>query len=135
MEQKQQWGALVLRLVLGVTFLVHGLAKFQGGIGQVAGWFESMGIPGFLATVVAAIELVGGIALILGFGTRIASLFLSIILVVATFKVKWAAGFMGNGQMAGYELDLSLLAIAIYLALNGSSFLAVDSLFGKKAKE
>lgn len=85
----------------------HGVAKFQGGIGNIAGWFQSIGIPGSMAYVVATIELVGGIALILGLGTRIVSAILAIILLIATFKVKLAVGFLGNGQMAGYELDLA----------------------------
>lgn len=127
-------GALILRVVLGITFLAHGVYKYQGGIGNIVGWFESIGIPGYMAYVVATIELVGGIALILGFGTRITSALLAIILLVATFKVKLAVGFFGNGQMAGYELDLSMLGIAIYLCLTGSHLLSIDSLFKKDRK-
>jgi putative oxidoreductase len=51
-------------------------------------------------------ETVGGIALILGLGTRIVSALLVVILLVATLKGKLTVGFFGNGQMAGYELDL-----------------------------
>ena len=39
-------GALVLRVVLGITFFIHGLAKFQGGIENTVGWFASIGLPG-----------------------------------------------------------------------------------------
>ncbi|WP_240703084.1 DoxX family protein [Cohnella luojiensis] len=127
-------GALILRVLLGITFFAHGVDKYQAGIGNIAGWFESIGIPGFMAYVVASIELIGGIALILGFGTRIVSALLAIILLVATFKVKLAVGFFGNGQMAGYELDLSMMGIAIYLLLNGSNLLSIDSLFKKGQK-
>jgi putative oxidoreductase len=127
----QQMGALVLRVLLGIIFLSHGVAKFQGGIGNIAGWFESIGIPGSMAYVVATIELVGGIALILGLGTRIVSAILAIILLIATFKVKLAVGFLGNGQMAGYELDLALIGMAVYLLFNGSHKLAIDSFFKK----
>lgn len=109
----------------------HGVAKFQGGISNIAGWFQSIGIPGSMAYVVATIELVGGIALILGLGTRIVSAILAIILLIATFKVKLAVGFLGNGQMAGYELDLALIGMAVYLLFNGSHKLAIDSLFKK----
>lgn len=70
MENKYEVGTLILRVVLGLTFFVHGLVKFQGGIENTAGWFSSIGLPGFLATVVAAIELVGGIALVLGLFSR-----------------------------------------------------------------
>ena len=104
-------GKVILRVVLGLTFFIHGLDKFQGGIANTAGYFDSLGIPGFLAYVVAAIELIGGIALILGIGTRIISILLALIMLGAIFTAKLSLGFLVNGQMAGYELDLALLAM------------------------
>ncbi len=128
MISKEEWGSLLLRVFLGITFLVHGIDKFQGGISNTAGFFESLGLPGFSAYIVALIELIGGIALILGLGTRVVAGLLVIILAVATMKVKLAVGFLGNGQMAGYELDLALLVIAVYLALKGRTLWAVDNI-------
>lgn len=130
-----QIGALILRVVLGISFFIHGIVKFQGGIGNIAGWFESMGLPGFLAYVVATIELAGGLALILGLATRIVSVLLAIIMIGATLKVKLAVGFLGNGQMAGWELDLAFLAMAVYLALNGSYALSLDKTLGLSKSE
>lgn len=131
MNRYAEWSAFIIRLVLGITFFVHGVVKFQGGIANTAGWFDSIGLPGILAYVVAFIETVGGLALILGIGTRIFSALLAVVMVAAIFKVKLAAGFLGNGQMAGYEFDLALLAMSVSLALTGSSFLALDQLFSK----
>ena len=108
---KNEVGALILRVVLGITFFVHGFVKFQGGIENQVGWFSSIGLPGFLAYVVAIIELVGGFALFIGFGTKIVSVLLAILMIGATVKVRLPLGFLGNGQMAGYELDVALLAI------------------------
>jgi len=127
MKNYQEIGAFILRVVLGITFFAHGLMKFQSGLGGLAGWFQSMGLPGFMAYAVGTIELVGGIALILGLGTRIISALLVAIMLVAILKVKLAAGFLGNEQGAGYELDIALMVMAIHLTLNGSSFLALDS--------
>ncbi|MDR6552894.1 DoxX family protein [Paenibacillus qinlingensis] len=132
MKNFPQLGVLILRLILGITFFVHGVSKFQGGIENIAGWFSSIGIPSYMAYIVALIELIGGIALILGLGTRWVSAILAILLVIATFKVKMAVGFLGNGQLAGYELDLSMIGIAIYLFLNGSNLLSIDSIFKKE---
>ncbi|MBD2863285.1 DoxX family protein [Paenibacillus oceani] len=126
MNRNIEIGLLITRLVLGIIFLVHGIVKFRDGIGNISGWFDSIGIPGFAAYIVAIIELVGGLALIVGFGTRIVSILLAIVMAGAIFKVKLAAGFLGNGQVAGYELDLALLAIALLLALSGSRLLALD---------
>lgn len=124
---KQEIGTFLLRVILGVTFLLHGLSKFQGGLENTSGWFQSIGIPGFMAYVVGTIELVGGIALILGIGTRIISALLIIIMAGAIVYVKFPAGFMGNGEGTGFELDLILMIIALHLVLNGSRFLSIDS--------
>ena len=131
MTNKYEWSTLLLRVVLGITFFVHGLVKFQGGIENTVGWFDSIGIPGFMAYVVALIELVGGFALIIGFGTKIVSALLAIVMLGATLKVKLAVGFLGNGQMAGYELDLALLVMAVFLAVNGSKMLSLDQVVFK----
>lgn len=120
--KKVEVGALILRLFLGIAFFIHGFIKFQGGISNTVSFFDSMGLPGFIAYLTAIIELVGGIALILGLGTRIVSVLLAIIMIGAIWSVKLSAGFVG-----GYELDLSFLAIAIYLAIAGSSLYALDS--------
>lgn len=127
-------GLAFLRVILGITFLIHGLSKFQDGIANTAGFFESLGLPGFAAYVVATIELVGGIALVLGLGTRVVASLFAIILAVATLKVKLAVGFLGNGQMAGYELDLALFAMSIYLALKNKSFWALDNILFRSKK-
>jgi uncharacterized membrane protein YphA (DoxX/SURF4 family) len=127
MKNNVEIGSFILRVVLGITFFIHGLSKFQGGIENTAGWFASIGLPSFLAYLVAAIELAGGIALIIGLGTRIVAALLAIIMLGAILKVKLGAGFLGNGQGGGYELDLVLMAISVFLALNGSFLLSLDS--------
>lgn len=135
MKAKHEIGALILRVTLGALFLIHGIAKFQGGIENTVGWFESIGLPGFMAYGVALVEVIGGIALIIGFATRIVSILFAILMVGAILKVKLSLGLMGNGQMAGYELDLVLFVIAVYLGINGSKLLSVNQLVSKKDTE
>ncbi|WP_373233275.1 DoxX family protein [Cohnella sp.] len=127
MNKQIDVGLLLLRLVLGFTFFIHGFDKFQGGISNIAGWFQSIGLPGFAAYVVAIIELAGGLAIILGLGTRIVSVLFSLIMLGAIVKVKFSLGFLGNGQMAGYELDVALLFISICLALTGKTLYSIDN--------
>lgn len=127
MIKKHEAAATILRLVLGATFLIHGAAKFQGGIENTVGFFESLGLPGFSAYIVALVELVGGLAMLLGVGTRVVSILFAIVMAVAVVKVKLAGGFLGNGQMAGFELDLALLAISIFLAITNKSLFALDN--------
>ncbi|WP_243291538.1 DoxX family protein [Bacillus sp. FJAT-47783] len=123
-------GNVFVRVVLGLIFFIHGLSKFQGGLNNTAGFFDSIGIPGFMAYVVATIELIGGIALILGIGTRIVSLLFAVIMLGAIATVKLPAGLLGNGQMAGYELELALLSMSIYLVFaNKYAFSIENKLF------
>ena len=131
MLKKYEASTLILRVILGITFFVHGLVKFQGGIENIVGWFDSIGLPGFLAYGVAIVEMIGGAALVLGLGSRIVSALLALLMIGATVKVKLAGGFLGNGQGAGYELDLALLAMAVFIAINGSKMFALDQVFFK----
>ena len=128
----QEIGKVILRIILGLTFLIHGLDKFQGGIANTAGYFDSIGIPGFLAYIVATIELLGGIALIVGLGTRIVGILFAIIMIGAIFTAKLSLGFLGNGQMAGYELDLILLAASIFFVFTDQSALSIDAKLVKR---
>jgi uncharacterized membrane protein YphA (DoxX/SURF4 family) len=134
MIKKFEAGTLLLRVLLGITFLVHGIVKFQGGIENIVGWFESIGLPGFLAYGVASFEVVGGVALIVGLGSRIVSAIFILLMIGATLKVKLAVGFLGNGEMAGYELDLAFLAMAVFIAINGSKMFSLDQIFFKGQK-
>ncbi|MDA1478335.1 DoxX family protein [Bacillus changyiensis] len=134
MNKKYEVGALILRFITGLTFLLHGIHKLQGGIDNTVEFFNSFGIPGFLAYVVVFIELVGGALMILGIGTRIVGFLFAVVVVGAIFTVKLSAGFIGTDGNMGYEFDLALLAIAIHLMLNGSQMLSLDSLLRQKRK-
>lgn len=120
--KKYQVGATILRLFLGFTFMIHGFVKFDGGISNTVGYFDSLGIPGSFAYVVAIIELVGGLAMILGLRTRIVAALFVVIMVGAVFTAKLSVGFVG-----GYELDLALLVIAVYLVLESKTLYSVDN--------
>ncbi|WP_202080872.1 DoxX family protein [Caldalkalibacillus salinus] len=122
----------IVRIVLGLTFLVHGVEKFQMGLGNVAGFFESLGVPGMLAYIVGPIEMIGGIAMLLGLGTRVVGVLFAIIMVGAITIVKWDAGLLGNETSGGYELDLLLLAVSVQMAMTGSRMLSLDHFFTRE---
>ncbi|MCM3539541.1 DoxX family protein [Priestia endophytica] len=122
-------GSALLRVFLGITFFIHGLQKFQGGIENTVAFFESVGFPGFSAYVVATIELVGGILMVLGVGTRIIAALFFFVLAGAILKVKLSAGFVG-----GYEVDLALLVIAVHLAIVKNTAFSLENLWAKKEK-
>ncbi|MEK7641780.1 MAG: DoxX family protein [Patescibacteria group bacterium] len=106
-------GLFILRIGVGVLFLVHGIAKFSD-ISGTAGFFGMIGLPAFMAYVIAFIETVGGIALILGVYTRIASVLLAAVMIGAYFSVKLGKPFMG-----GWELDFILFMASVTILASG----------------
>ncbi len=132
-------GLLILRLALGIIFLVHGWPKLNPnspmkGTAGFAGFLKQMGVPlpGLFAWVVALLETVGAALLILGLGTRILALGFAIDMLVAAFVAK--RGFMKVPFMAqqttGWELDFALLAASLALLFLGAGSIAVDPLIG-----
>ena len=110
--------ATLLRVTSGVWFLIHALVKvFVFTLPGTVGFFESIGLPGFLAYVVIAAELAGGIALIVGFQTRIVALALSVILLGSIYTPHFAAGFLFSNPNGGWEFPafwaLTLWALAL----------------------
>ena len=130
-KQTWPWGILVLRVVVGLTFFMHGQQKlFDNGIDGVEQFFASLGIPlpGLSAVVVTLVETVGGLALIIGLFTRLIAFLLAIDNLVATLVVHLENGFFISPNSFGVELTLLLLAANIALILAGPGALAVDNL-------
>jgi len=122
----------VLRIALGVTFILHGGQKlFVFGFSGVSGAFAQMGIPapGLLGPFVAFVEFFGGIAILFGLLTRLAALGISATMVVAILTVHLKNGFFAP---TGIEFPLSLLASAIALIVAGAGDFSLDALIGKK---
>jgi putative oxidoreductase len=123
----QGWGLTILRVVVGIVFLVHGSQKlFLMGFGGVAGMMEGLGVPapGLFAVIVTLVEVLGGLALILGLFTRLAAIPLAVDMLVATLTVHLPNGF--SAQNGGYEFTLVLLAASVALAVAGPGEAALD---------
>ncbi len=107
---------LLLRLILAAVFGAYGIAKWTGELNRVAGLMMSIGIPfpDFAARFVAVVESGGAILLLVGLWTRVAALLLAIEMAVAIWKVAWRQGFVG-----GYAFELTLLTVALSLAVAG----------------
>jgi len=121
------FGITILRAVVGATFAAHGAQKlFIFGISGTAAAMQQMGIPLPLlsAILVTAAEFLGGIALILGLGTRIAAIPLAFTMLVAMISVHLKGGFF---LPAGIEFTLVLLAANVSLALTGGGAFALDN--------
>ena len=132
----QAWGTdgglLLIRLIVGVVFIFHGSQKLFGafggpGIEGFGGALGSMGfpMPTLGAWLVACVEFFGGVALILGLGTRVAGLLLTIVMLTAVVVVHRAAFSVGQG---GMEFALTLGIVSLALVLMGPGRLSLDRL-------
>ncbi|TVY11369.1 DoxX family protein [Paenibacillus cremeus] len=110
--QNVDLSTFLIRIVLGVIFLAHGLKKVKGMDATVHHFQIDFGLQGYIAYLVTFIEVVGGALLILGIFTRVASTGISIVMIGAIYTVTWNKGFIN-----GYEFDLALLAMAISLII------------------
>jgi len=125
----------ILRVVTGFLFAAHGWQKFnEFTIAGTQAAFTQMGVPAAQAAapVIATLELVGGVALILGALTRVFAALLAVDMLGALILVHAGAGvFVATG---GYELVLILAAAALAVALVGAGNASVDkALFGRSA--
>ncbi|GAT64925.1 membrane protein [Planomonospora sphaerica] len=120
---------LVGRVVIGVIFLVHGWMKFSSGLSGTTAFFESVGIPlaGLAAPAVAVLEVVGGIALIVGAALPLFGTLLALNMLGAILFVHGSAGFAAD--KGGYEYVLALAAASLMIGFSGGGALAVDSLW------
>ena len=117
--------AALLRASSGALFLAHGLLKLNVfTIAGTVGYFESLGLPGFLAYLTIAAELVGGAALILGVGVRVASLALIPVLLGATW-VHSANGWLFSGEGGGWEFPLFWAVVQVVISLLGAGSFAL----------
>ncbi len=118
------YGALVLRLSLGVLFLAHaGLKIFVFTPAGTAGYFASLGLPGFLAYVTILAELGGGIFLIAGFVTRWVSLALIPILAGAIIFVHGSKGWLFSNEGGGWEyLAFWIVALVVQSLLGDGAY-------------
>lgn len=120
------YGILLLRVVLGALFLAHVWLKiFVFKPAGTAGFFQSLGLPGWLAYVTIAAELLGGLALIVGFWPRLAALALVPIMLGTIFTVHGKAGFFFDRPNGGWEYPAFWSASLVVLALLGDGPLAL----------
>jgi len=98
------YAALLLRVTLGALFLAHASLKlFVFTPAGTAKFFGSLGMPGELAYLVITVEVLSGVALIVGVWTRYAALAGIPILLGAIFTVHGAAGFFFTNPKGGWE--------------------------------
>jgi len=142
-----RWAPLPLRLIVGCGFIAHGYAKLARGPEAFVAIVHAIGVPApyLMAWLTIGIELLGGLAVLLGAFVPVVSLPTAAVLLVAIFTVHLPFGFTSIKLLAvtdagpqfgppGYETDLLYLACLVALVLGGSGRWAIDNLFASKLR-
>lgn len=120
------YAALILRLSLGIMFLAHaGLKWFTFTLPGTAGFFESLGLPGFFAYAAFFTELAAGTMLVAGFYTRWAAAATIPLLAGTIIFVHGSAGWLFSNQGGGWEYPAFLMAASVAQILLGDGAFAL----------
>ena len=135
----RSWALVPLRVVVGVGFLAHGMAKWHRGPEKFAKLLQLIGTPSPLATawLVTGLEVLGGLAIITGAFVLLASIPLFVSMVVAMLTIHVHYGFSAVNTIGltatgpvfgppGYEINLLYMCALAALALLGPGALSVD---------
>jgi putative oxidoreductase len=131
---KLDWiGPLLVRLIVGFAFILTGKGKL-GDLDKVTGFFTELNIPfpHANAVFVGTVELVGGLLLVIGLGTRIAAIFLAATMAVAfvTAKVPSAESWLDLFS----TLELTYVAIFVWLIVGGAGPISIDHLLARRSQ-
>ena len=140
----QRWAPIPLRLIVGYGFMAHGYAKILKGPERFVDIVHAIGVPApeVIGWATIIVELVGGLAILIGAFVPLVSVPMTAILLVAAFTVHLPNGFSSIKLQAvtaagaqfgqpGYETDLLYLACLAALVMGGSGPFAVDGLLAK----
>jgi putative oxidoreductase len=130
--RQQSLGLAALRVAVATIFIRHGAQKlFVFGFAGVTGAFTHMGVPlpGVMGPLIGLLEFFGGIALLLGFLTRVLAVGFVLDMLGAILLVQLKRGF------SGYELEFLLLGSSVALFLTGAGGFSIDALLaGRRQK-
>jgi putative oxidoreductase len=139
--QLARWSPIPLRLIVGYGFMQHGFAKLSRGPDAFAAILQAMGVPSphLMAWITILIELLGGLAVLVGAFVTIVSVPMVLVLLVAVFTVHLPYGFSSIKLLAvtpagatfgppGYEVSLLYIACLASLVMGGSGPFALDGL-------
>jgi len=127
-QQAAPYAALVLRVSLGVMYVAHSLIlkHFTFTLPGTVQFFQSLGLPGALAYATFWAELIGGVLLIAGAGTRWVSLALVPVLAGALW-VHAGNGWVFSAANGGWEYPLFLIVVSVVAALLGDGRYALGN--------
>ena len=130
-EYLQSFSLLLARLVVAYGFYEPAMNKWAD-IGSVANWFESLGIPFPMlnAYIAASTEIIGVVLLTLGFMTRVISIPLIVVMIVAIVTVHLPNGFSAGDN--GFEIPLYYMLFLLIFLAHGAGKLSIDRIIFKE---
>jgi putative oxidoreductase len=144
-SQLAHWAAIPVRAIVGYGFIAHGYAKVAHGPSHFIGILHAIGVPApeLMGWMTILVEIVGGLAVLVGALVPLASAPMAVVLIVAALTVHLPYGFSSiklqgvttaGAQFGppGYEVDLLYLAGLATLVLGGSGPLALDGLLARR---
>lgn len=121
----------LVRIVIGIMFIMHGLPKWNNGIEKVGAAFaNNYGLPRWFAALAVFFELVGGACLVVGLATRFFAAALAIEMLIAMFAAHWPKGYSAGA--GGYEYVLLIGVACLAIAIRGGGPYSVDRAIGKE---
>jgi putative oxidoreductase len=120
-QRLSSFGPLPIRILAGIAFVVHGIPKLSNLTGTEHFFANMVGLHSQMALPIGLLEVVGGIALLVGVLTRVASILFILEMIGSTIIAKLSKGFVG-----GYELDLLLLAVSVSILLTGPGRISIE---------
>src|SRR6202030_3226472 len=142
-----RWAPVPLRLIVGYGFMEHGFAKLARGLDAFPAILQALGVPAphLMRWLTISVEILGGLAVLLGALVPLASMPMAAVLLVAMITVHLPYGFSSIKLQAvtaagaqfgppGFETNLLYLACLAALVLGGSGPLAIDSLLAQRRK-
>ena len=126
---------LVLRVTLGICFVIHAMGKLglvgPGNMDGFTSWLKSLGVPfpALQARVAMLSELIGGTLIVCGLGTRIAAFFCCVTMLVAATLGHKGGGYLITNNPPGNEYALNLAILMLVLILLGPGHYSLDFLF------
>lgn len=121
----------LVRIVIGIMFIMHGLPKWNNGIERVGNAFATnYGLPRWFAALAVFFELVGGGCLVVGLFTRFFAAALAIEMLIAMFAAHWPKGYSAGA--GGYEYVLLIGVVTFAIAIRGGGPYSVDRAIGKE---
>jgi len=134
LEKLKDIPLLLIRLVLAYGFYVPAKMKWSD-INSIIDWFKTLHVPApaLNAYMAATTEAAGVVLLVLGLGTRIISIPLTVVMLVAIKTVHWNNGFDAGEN--GFEIPLYYLIMLLLLLIYGPGRISLDNLIGRKAQD